>query len=436
VRRKKTVLIKALGMGVLVALAGCAGNNAAASPGDNGNGKTLTVWSMQGDLTTAALNAINAEFTKQTGAKVNVQIEQWNGFETKLPTALATSTPPDVIDIGNTQVSSYASSGGLLDLTSDEKTLEQGQTWLSGLLDPAVIKGQLYGVPSFAGDRAVIYNKKIWAAAGVTSAPKTYSELTADLDKIKKANPSSDFSAFYLPAEDWIASMQWVWDAGGTIATQTSNGTWHAAFSSAADQRGLAEFKAFQNEYSTKASRLVDEDTPDQDVIFADGQAGAILDTSGAIATIEQDNPSLPNADIGAFAMPGLSGKTQTVMLAGSDWGIAAKSQNQSLALTWVKIATSPAIENTYIFGKDGWIPNSLQGLSAAEKGLSPRLSGFFEAAKNSAASPAAATWTTIQDDRSIFNFFGEVASGSETPEAAAQSFDAHLNSVLNPQSQ
>lgn len=439
-RRNRYAVIGALGVSALLALTGCSGSGSGGASGKSlsshpkGAGKTLTVWAMTGDYTTPTLDALNAKFTKETGAKVKVQIQQWQDITTKVTTALATSSPPDVLDLGNTQVAGFATTGGLLDLSPYKKSLEQGATWLSGLADPATVQGKIYAVPAFAGDRAVIYNKKMWSAAGVTKAPATYAELTADLDKVKAANKAANFSAFYLPGQYWYAGLQFVFDAGGGIAKQTG-GAWKGEFSSSADQQGLADFKAFENAYSTPASRNLSEDKPDQLQIFASGDASAVLDTSGAIATIEKDNPKLTDADLGTFAFPGKSGKSQPVMLGGSDWGIAAKSQNQDLALAWVKIAGSPQFQKDYVFGKDGWIPNSIQGLAAAKaSGLKPLQVGYFEAAKNSFATPPAPNWDVIEGDRSINQFFGSVASGSQTPAAAANAFDAHIASVLKGQ--
>jgi N,N'-diacetylchitobiose transport system substrate-binding protein len=435
VRKKYYATIGAIGISAVLALTGCSGGSNAAqslSSHPKGAGKTLTVWAMTGDYTAPTLAAVNAEFTKQTGAKVKIETQQWLDITTKVTTALATSTPPDVLDLGNTQVSGFAATGGLLDLTPYKKSLQQGSTWLSGLADPATIGGKLYAVPAFAGDRAVIYNKKMWAAAGITEAPKTYSELTADLDKIKAAHTAPNFSAFYLPGQYWYAGLQFVLDAGGSIAKQ-SGGQWKGQFSSSADQQGLKDFKTFQNAYSSPATQNIDQDKPDQLQVFAAGDAATVLDTSGAIATILKDNPSLTNADLGTFAFPGKSGKLQPVMLGGSDWGIAAKSQNKDLALAWTKIAGSPEFQNKYVFGKDGWIPNSTEGIAAAKaSGLSPQQTGYFDAAKNSFATPAAPNWSSIEGDRSVNQFFGAVVSGAQTPSAAAKDFDAHMESALN----
>ncbi|GGN49568.1 N,N'-diacetylchitobiose transport system substrate-binding protein [Actinoplanes campanulatus] len=417
----------AVAVATVLSLAACSGNGG----NSGGEGKTITVWVMDGDYTDTTLQAINKRFTEATGASVDLQIQQWEGITTKISTALSTTGTPDILDLGNTQVPGFAASGGLLDLTPYRNDLKQGRTWLAGLEDPATVDGALYAAPGFAGARAVIYNKKTWTAAGITATPKTYAELTAALDKIEAGNPAADFAPFYLPGQYWFAGLQFLWDAGGEIATH-EGGAWKGGFSTPAGQKGLTEFTTFQNTYSTPASRTLDTITPDQTQLFADGKTSAILATSGSIGLIQKANPAIKNEDIGTFPFPGTSGKTQPVMLGGSDWGIAAKSDAHDLALQWVKIAASPAVQDEFVFGNDGWIPNSTEGIQAAQaKGLTEQQQGFFGGALSSKATPAAAQWPTIEGDKSINQVFSAVASGAETPEAAAKEFDAHLESTL-----
>lgn len=432
----------AIGLAATVALTACGSSGSSSSDSTTqqgvatakGQGKTVTVWAMDGDYTTDTINAVNAEFTKQTGAKVDVQIQKWDGITTKITTALATSNPPDVLDLGNTQVASFAANGGLKDLTSYATDLKQGQTWLTGLSDPATVDGKLYGVPGFAGARAVIYNKTMWAKAGVKAAPTTFAELTAALTKVKAANPSGGFSAFYLPGQNWYAGMQFVWDAGGEIATE-NGGKWAAGFGSDKAQAGLTTFKKFQNDYSAAASRTLDTDKPDQTQVFADGKASAIVATNGSIGLIQKANPKITDADLGTFPMPGESGSTQPVMLGGSVWGIAAKSAEADLALQWTKIATSPEIQSTWVFGKDGWIPNSTEGIKAADPKVSALNKGFFQAALNSRATPANANWAGIEGDKSINQLFSSIASGTKSVSEAAKSFDTAATTALNASS-
>ncbi|CAN5286549.1 extracellular solute-binding protein [soil metagenome] len=425
-RSTRFLAIGATGLAAALVLAGCS----APSSSDSAD-QTLTVWAMNGDLSPDTIAAINAKFTEATGAKVNVQVQEWDDIITKVTTALSTSTPPDVVDIGNTQVPIYAANGGLMDLTSVKSDLEQGKTWLAGLEEPATQEGKLYGVPSFAGDRAVIYNKTMWAAAGVTDVPTTYADFTHDLDLVAAANPAADFSAFYYPGQYDFGPLGFVWDAGGEIAI-AKDGVWTAGFSDAKAQKGLQQFKEFQNKYSISSSTTSSENDPEQSQILADGHASAILGISSEIDSIKKANPQLTDADLGTFPFPGVSGKSQPVMLGGSVWGIASKSKQSKLAIEWIKIAASPEIQADYVFGKDGWIPNSVEAIDAASASLPPLTAGFFQAAKISKATPAAADWPTIEGDHSLREFFGYVASGTKSVSDAAAEFDSHVESVLN----
>jgi len=412
-----------------VGVSGCGGSSGSSTPAAAKRSSTLSVWYMDGDLSSQDQAAIGAAFTAATGAKVNVQIQEWANINTKLSTALAQNDPPDVVEIGNTDVPLFAATGALADLTPEKPALEQGQSWLPGLSGPATVSGHLYAAPLFAGDRAVIYNKKLWAKAGITSVPTSYAELTADLDKIKTANPSPDFSAFYFPGQYWYGALQFVWDAGGQLATE-SGSTWSGALASPAAQQGLATWKTFQNTYSTAASRNVDTKSPDQAALFAQGKAATILDTS--LNTVLKDNPAL-KGEIGTFPFPGrAAGTSQPVFLGGSDLAIAAKSPNQALAEQYLKAATSIAVQTADIVGVDGWTPVSTQLITRTSSTLSETSKAFAQAASRSVATPATPGWATIESDASINQFFAAIATGTQSPQQAAQSFDSHLDQALN----
>ncbi|HEY0247470.1 MAG TPA: extracellular solute-binding protein [Gryllotalpicola sp.] len=440
-RKSRILAIGAVGIAAAIALTACSsggsgsggsgkGSGSGPALATDGKGKTLTVWSMNGDLPDNVLTAVNDEFTKQTGAQVKVQTQQWDGIVTKVTTALSSNSVPDLIDVGNTQITGYAATGGLLDITSVKSELAQGQTWLGGLVDPATVDGKLYGVPVLAGARTVIYNKKVWAAAGVTTEPTTYAELTADLDKIKAQHASDpNFASFYLPGQYWYDGLQWVWDAGGKIVSG-KEGAWKGELSSSESLQGLNDFKAFQNAYSTKASQTLNTDKPDQDQLMADGKTAAIQGNGWETGVILGDNKKLTDADLGTFAFPGKSGSTQPVDLGGSDWAIPAKSKNQGLALTWAKIAASPDIQK--LVAAAGIIPISTEAVDAASSSLTPLQTGSFTAAKNSTATPSAVNWATVESDKTMETLFSSIASGSKSVEDAASAADSAIESTLN----
>jgi N,N'-diacetylchitobiose transport system substrate-binding protein len=437
---RRTIRSVAVATGIVVAgavgLAGCSSPSAeSTSSAASGKGKTLDVWFMQaGPYLTTSLPAINKEFEKKTGAQVKVEVQQWQNINTKLTTALASDNPPDVLEIGNTDIPLFAANGALLDITSSKSDLEQGQTWLSGLQNPATIDHKLYAVPLHAGTRAVVYNKDVWAAAGITAPPKNYDELTADLDKVKAANPSPDYSPLYFAGGNWYVGLQFVYDTGGELAKQGKDGTWSATISSTAAQKGLAHFKQFQNAYSTVASQTASASVPDPNTLIETGKASAIFAANPtSIPTIEAAAPQL-KGKLGSFPMPSIEkpGTNMPAWVGGSDVAISAKTKNADLAKQYLKLIASPATQKKYIAGIDGDIPISNALIDAALPNVGDAQKAFFEAAKKSVVVPVAPGWATVETDNSVADLFTQVATGTKSPSQAASGFDSHLGSALN----
>ncbi|MEZ0067341.1 N,N'-diacetylchitobiose transport system substrate-binding protein [Streptacidiphilus sp. MAP12-20] len=421
----------AVSTALLTAACGSSSSSSAATGGASGGTRTLTVWMMDGDLSTQATNAINTAFEKATGARVKVQIQEWANINTRISTALAQDNPPDVLEIGNTDVPLFAATGALADITAQRSDLSAGQTWLPGLVGPATVDGKVFAAPLFAGNRAVIYNKTVWAKAGITAPPASFAEFTQDLNKIKANDTAPGFSAMNLPGRYWYAALQFVWDAGGQLATKDAGGKWTGQLESPAAQQGLTAWKSFQNTYSSVASRNTDNKTPDQAAMFAQGKTATLVDTS--INTILKDNPSLQGR-LGTFAFPSVAtaGATQPVFLGGSDLAVAAKSPNQQLAQAYLKAATSQTVQTSAIVGTDHWTPVSTQLLDSTQSLLPPTSAAFFDAAKNSVGTPATPGWATIESDLSINQFFADIATGRKSVAQAAKDFDAHLDQALN----
>ncbi|MCL2463812.1 MAG: extracellular solute-binding protein [Micrococcales bacterium] len=393
----------------------------------------ITVWLMQDTLTADAQTAVVNGFEQQSGVTVDVQIQQWDDINTKMTTALATDDPPDVVEIGNTDVPLFAANGGLMDITQYKADLEGSNTWLTGLEGPATVDGKLFAAPFYAGTRAVIYNEDMWTAAGITAAPTSYDEFTADLDKVAAANSATDFSPLYMPGTYWYNALSFLYDAGGALATQNGT-TWAGQLETAQSQQGLADFKAFQNKYSTEASRTAPMDTPDPGTVFTTGKTSAIMGNGNALKTAQQ---AAPDMKIGSFPFPSKAdpGQNMPNFLGGSDIAISAKSQNPTAALAFLKYITSDDAQINQIGGASGHVPISNELIDKVTPTLPDNMKSFYVGAKLSISTPATPGWATIESDNSVTDFFSSVASGAKTTQQAAADFDQHLNDALNANS-
>lgn len=435
-KHKERTLKKRLIAPTAIALAVAAGLSGGVVPGvvsaASASGGTLTVWLMTGDTDPAVYNTVNAAFVKQyPGWTVNVEIQQWSGISAKILTSLASSSPPDVMELGNTDVAEFAASGGLDNLASDKSQFQNSSNWLSGLAGPAEYNGGLYAVPELAGDRVVVYNKAMFAKAGITKPPTSLNDLLADGAALKNAYSSvKDFSALYLPGEEWYAAMPIVWAEGGQIAVQ-KGGKWVGDLSAPASLAGLKEFQVIQNFMSTPASRDVNEANPSDSEVFASGKAAMYIDGTWTLGTDVTDNKAM-KGNIGTFILPGVApGSVAPVFLGGSDLGIAKNSPNQAQALAWAELYTGTANQLLQA-SNEGFIPNASNLVGQVK--VSSNVATYFKAAAVSQFTPPVPGWATVEADNVMQDLLATVAQGKQNIGSIASSYDQKLDTLLNAQ--
>lgn len=429
---KRTFTARVLPIGL-----GVAGLLAASMPSAYASTKTLTVWLMVGGVSPQAYNAVDAAFDRQhPGVRAHVEIQQWTDIESKLDAGLASSSPPDVVEIGNTLVPTYAEAGALANVASTEAAINESGKWLTSLQGPATIGGKIYAVPLYSGDRVVIYNKTMWKEAGITQLPTSLQQLIADGVKLDKKFASvKDFSAVYIYGQNWYAGVPALYDHGGSIAAH-KDGKWVAQLTSRADIAGLKEYKLYQNSLSSVASRTQNGTVPDPDSLVASGSAAAIYGDEADITAIRADNKSI---QLGEFPMPSYKGGAAPVFLGGSDIAVAANSPNKALAEDWVKLVASPRYQ-TLDYKTTGFLPNTtglLGKLGKTEFASAATMKPFLTAAEDSFAVPKSPGWSVVESTNLLEDMLVEIAtakSDSAIP-AIAKLYDARLNHDLNQSS-
>jgi N,N'-diacetylchitobiose transport system substrate-binding protein len=380
----------------------------------NGAGKTISVW-LQSDAQKGwpdVVNQANQRFEQATGAKVNVQWQQWSNYTTKLDSTFAGSA-----------------GGAFADLTAAKAQFENSGTWLQGLADSGTSPdGKLQAVPYYAGSRVVIYRKDLFQKAGVTAAPTTLDELFSALDKVK-ASKSSDpnFSAFYSPGKNWYAAMSFVYGAGGKIAEQ-QGGKWQGTLSSPEAQQGLTQWQKLSTQYSVGGAT---KDESDQDAIMAQGHVGAILGNGwelGSVIDKKTGNPALASK-LATFPLPGTeAGKYTPSFLGGSDLAVPQKSANVGLGAEWIKIFTDTQSQTA--LAKFA-IPNTTSLLSVYE-GQAQANESTGEAAKNTWFVPNTPNWANVESANILQNALESIATKKSSIADAAKSADDQIAKTLN----
>ncbi|MEV4679912.1 extracellular solute-binding protein [Streptomyces kurssanovii] len=379
-----------------------------------GGTEELTVWIMRDSVSDAYLKRFEKDFEQRhKGTALDIQIQEWDGIGEKITAALAGRDAPDVIEVGNTQVAQYAASGGVKDLTDKVGELA-GADWLPGLADPGRIDGKQYGIPWYAANRVVIYNKDLFAAAGITAPPSTrddWLEITKKLD-------TGSTQGVYLPGQNWYTLAGFIWDEGGELAEREGD-TWKGALHSPEALKGMEFYQRLQA--LGDGPKDSDEAKPPQADVFAKGDVAQIISVPGGAKIIEQANPALAGK-LGFFPVPGdTAGEPGATFTGGSDLIIPEASAHHDAAYQVVKELAGDKWQ-TDLAKTMSYVPNrtSLAGVIEDNEGTA----AMAAAAAHGRATPNSPQWAAVEATNPVKQYMTAVLTGSDPAKAAKEASD------------
>ncbi|WP_328536774.1 extracellular solute-binding protein [Streptomyces sp. NBC_00344] len=423
----KRKLSAAIGVaGMLVSIAAC-GSDSKDGGSKTAEPKSLTVWltvDAQKNWPELVKAADDAVVAKHPGLKVKHEYYGWPDKNTKLDAVLATDKAPDVVEMGNTEMLPYTLKGAFAPV--DASQFDNSGQWLDGLKASVTYDGKTYGVPYYAGGRVATWRKDIATKDGVKAPPKTYAELTSDLDKIQKKE-GGKFSAWYQPSRDWYAAMSFVYDAGGSIAKE-EGGQFKANLSSPESLKGLNEFKKVLDTYMHGDKTKDESDRP---IVYGQGKSALIFGAGweGSTAALPENDKVGKLADkLESFVMPGPSGSPLPVFLGGSDLAVPVKSKAQGAAAEWINAFVGEKGQKTLI--AKGNLPNNKTDLGPLK--ADPKTTVAATAAESSWFVPMAPGWGQVEKAQVLQTMLQSIGTGKKSVEDAAKTADAAIDKVIN----
>jgi N,N'-diacetylchitobiose transport system substrate-binding protein len=383
------------------------------------NASSITVW-LQTDAQSGwadLVASVNQKFqSDHPGTTVNVQYQSWGDHLQKFDATLAGGGGPDVIEMGNTEMTKYMAAGAFADLSSAKGSFDNSANWLKGLAASGVYKNKTYGVPYYAGSRVVTYRSDLFKKAGISKLPTSTAAYAADAQKLMAKSGKKGFSPVYIAGTDWYFAMGFVFDYGGGIAAQIS-GKWKGLLTTPKSIAGLTAYKNFFATAS-RASKTTDESHPNPYDVYAQGQAASMIGPSWYTCCVGAKY----KGSTSQFVMPGhVAGTSMPGFLGGSDLAVPITSNNKALATDWLKDFTSTSSEKT--LQAKGNIPNAtnLLGNSINER-----------AASRSWFVPTAKHWVDVENGNILRNMLAQILTGKLSVKQAAQSASDNIASVLN----
>jgi multiple sugar transport system substrate-binding protein len=413
---------------VALGLAACGTGSA----GSGGNGKTIEIWEGYTGAEAKAFAHLLSEYHQQTGVTVTSLYVDNDDSLQKVLTAVRGGSLPDVAYLYGSWAPNVAQIPRVVNLTSVVR--RPGVNWddfYVGERDVATVNGKVIGIPALVDNLAVVYNKKLFAQAGLPAptASWTWTQFAADAKRLTNAADKQFGTAYVTPGSEdtvwhWEALL---WEAGGSILTP---GNKAAAFDSAA---GVKSLTTLQQMAVTDHSMYLDPTDSDYANLFNSGKIGMLV-------TGPWDLSGFPDVDYGVQFMPsfpGTSGGDQTI--SGPDnWVIFNNGGAQVAAAEKFLLWLTASAQDKYFSLHTGDLPirasvASSPGFFQAMNKALPGVDTFItNLSKVRQARPQTPVYPKIS--QVLGNMIVSVLLGKSQPAPALKSAAQQVNQILaNP---
>ncbi|MFF2654513.1 extracellular solute-binding protein [Streptomyces sp. NPDC058045] len=145
------------------------------------------------------------------GIRIDVRVYPWSEVDSKVKGLVAAGKAPDMAQIG-----AYAGYAARHKLYSADDLLSISTQ--SGFLTPLSQAGQVnrtqYGMPFVSSTRLLFYNKTLFAKAGITAPPQSWTDLQHDARALRKAGVKTPFALPLGPEEAQAETLMWLLSGG------------------------------------------------------------------------------------------------------------------------------------------------------------------------------------------------------------------------------
>ncbi len=411
------------------------GGEAAAAPGKDDK-LTITVYSKFTDreygVVTAGLNKLKAKFP-------NIEIKhEGNQDDDKLTQSIRGGNPPDVaISFYTDNLGAWCSTGSFQDL---KPYIERDKIDLNQI--PEAVRnyteyqGKRCAMPMLADVYGLYYNTDLFAAKGITTPPKTTSELFADVQKLTEFNPDGSIKvAGFLPSMPFYANQAQYWatyfganfiGADGKSAL-ASNPGWKEMFDF---QKKLIDFYGGHDKVEKFKAGLGDEYSADHG--FHKGKLAMIMDGEFRTAFLKDQAPDLKYQTAPFPVVDSMTAHYGGGFTTGTIIAIPKGAKNPGAAWELIKQVTLDT--STLVDMANGLknVPSTIASLTDPKLDLQPQFKTFLDI-YNSGKLVANQTTPIGDAHLKAVNDFAEKWQAGSVPDllAGLKQVDAQVNDEL-----
>jgi multiple sugar transport system substrate-binding protein len=401
-------------------IAGCGrdaggGQDEAKPVGDGAAKGEITVWAMGAEA--EKLSEFAKAFTADNpDAKVTVTAVPWDAAHQKIASAIAAKATPDVSMLGTTWMGEFAKTGALDPTPTDfiEKDAFFPGAWATG-----VVGGTAYAVPWYVETRLIFYRKDLAQAAGITSPPKTWEELTA-LGKALKEKAGAESGMYLQPGGmgSWQSFMPFAWSNGAELTRDD-----RFTLDTPQMTEALQYYGSFFRDKLSTTTDLGVQGSLEQS--FITGRTGAFISGPWHIGLLTEQGGAAFADRFAVARMP--TRKSSTSFIGGSNLAVFKDGRNRDGAWKLIRWLSRPEVQVKWY--------QTVKSLPAVQKSWDdptlagdPFLSEFGQQLKSAKAPPTITTWEQVAS--AVDAEIERVAKGGADPAAATKAMQERASSI------
>jgi len=353
--------------------------------------------------------------------KVQSVLVPYDQFRRKLLIALSGGESPDLARLDIIWVPELADQGALAKLDEVMPDFAAvSDAMLPGPLSTNFYKGNYYGLPLDTNTRILVYNKAMFAAAGIEGAPVTIDDFLADCEKIKALG--DDKYCFADGGTYAWAVNPWIWSFGGDITDPE-----------------ITKTTGFFNGAASAAAYTFLKDGIDKGYINP-AMKGGSLDSWGAFS---QDKVAMifegpwfmpsfgkqfPDKEYGMALIPAGDGGSTSVV-GGEDIVMFQQSENKEAAATFMKYLLSEDVQLK--MAEQGQVPVLKSAIDSDYIKNHAFYGIFLEQLKTAKARTPNPAWSKMEEI--ITNTGNAILNGTVEVQAGLDEAAAKLDALLTP---
>jgi ABC-type glycerol-3-phosphate transport system substrate-binding protein len=407
---------------VAVAASLALGATAYGAPKHSSAKPTIVFWHYLTDRE-QLLQQMADQYQKETGVNVQLQLLSPDIEAQKFQASVQAHTLPDLVAAWQgpgQETAPYAKQGIIYRLDKAMKTWSKrfpAPVLSSASFHPGntfgVTPGK-YFVPLDTNNMQILYNKDLFAKAGIKGTPTTWQALIADAAKLR----AHGITPFTTGLGSWpIDSLATIYE-WNIIGKQNLEATFAGKlkYTSAPWVKFLSFFAGWKNSNLFDQGAL-GEDLPAAESEFANGRAAMLFDGSWALGVFNQTNPTFKH--YGVFMPPAAPKSSNPVYIPGgigAELFVVGTSPNREATVAFVKWLTGD--KQQWYYAKNSFNLPANKDVPSPLLRQNPVIGDFAKAMTQ--VQPSLANGIPAPVDTTLVAGLQRLLAGKDTPESVA----------------